>query len=272
MRNFFTIFSLMIFMSFSGLQAQQLSEDFETTTPDSDISLTDWENLANVGGRAWIGKEYDSNKYAQFSSYNSGEANEGWLITPALTLDGTNDFSFDVNIGYWTHDALEVYISTDYSGSPASATWDTLTGNFTIPSQPSGGYGTFATAGTMTLANYSGTAYIAFVYYGDDNAGETTTIQVDNVVVTENSTSIKEQSDDNLSVYPNPASSQINIEHSAAINTISISNINGQKIMEAENLKRAQHSMNVENLPRGVYVVNIIDTNGESSYSKFIKK
>lgn len=270
LRNLF-LFTALLFIT-SLVQAQLLDEDFESTTPDADISLTGWTNSAETGTRLWIGKEYNSNKYAQFSSYNSGEANEGWLITPALTLDGTNDFSFDVNIGYWTHDALSVFISTDFDGTDiAGATWDDITSSFTIPQTPTGGYGTFASAGTMTLSNYTGDAYIAFVYNGDDNASETTTIQVDNVMVTAGSTGLQDQQENEFSIYPNPASSLLNINSDKTIDHIVISDITGQVVKTKHGHEQSSLSMNIRDLPAGIYMTGIYTTNGDLSTYKFVK-
>lgn len=183
MKKLIPIFVLLLFGLYTN--AQLLSEDFETVTTYTPVAIADWDNVIEVGAVYWEGREFSSNLYAQMSSYNTGEANAVWLVTPAIDLSGTNNetFSFDVNIGYWTHDALTVLISTDYAGDPTTATWDDITANFTIPQEPTGGYGTFATAGTMDISAYSGTVNIAFLYTGDDNAGETTTIQIDNVVV-----------------------------------------------------------------------------------------
>ncbi|MCF8331861.1 MAG: choice-of-anchor J domain-containing protein [Bacteroidales bacterium] len=271
LRNLF-FFTVFLFIT-SLVHAQLVDEDFETTTPDSDVSLTDWTNSAEVGTRLWIGKEYNSNKYAQFSSYNSGEANEGWLITPSLTLDGTNEFSFEVNIGYWTHDALSVYISTDFDGTDiAGATWDDITSNFTIPQTPTGGYGTFDTAGTMTLTNYTGDAYIAFVYTGDDNAGETTTIQVDNVLVTSGSTGIQNLQENEFKVYPNPATSLLNINSGETIKNVVISNLTGQIVKVHQGNGKSKISVNIQELPSGIYIADMQNANGKISTFKFIKQ
>ncbi|MCF6365150.1 MAG: choice-of-anchor J domain-containing protein [Bacteroidales bacterium] len=263
---------VIIAFAFSGANAQILSEDFESTAGDgTDIVLTGWTNSAEVGTRAWQTKSY-SNLYAQLSSYGSGEVNQGWLITPSLTLDGTNDFSFDVNIGYWTHVALTVFISTDFDGSNiAGATWTDITSNFSIPTTPTVGYGTFATAGTMSLSSYTGTAYIAFVYDGDDTgAGETTTVQIDNILVT-GTVSVSEINS-NLSIYPNPATSVLNINSDSNIKNIAISNVIGQRVMNVNDINANNYNLNVRNLTNGVYLINIENIDGTSSIAKFVKK
>ncbi len=181
---------------FSGAVVLELpyEQDFESVTENADINLAGWTN-ANVeagGVPKWIGKYYDPNKYAQMTSHNSTSsgADQVWLITPGLNMDATanEEFSFDVNVGYWKHAGLSVKISTDYDqtiAGIATATWTDVTANFTIPVIPTNGYGTFATAGTMDVSAYNGTMSIAFVYDGNKTDGETTTYQIDNVLVEE---------------------------------------------------------------------------------------
>ena len=166
------------------------SEDFETTSGDGTTliqnELAGWTNYNEAGSIGWYSDEYDGTKFMQMSSYGTGEANTAWVVTPTVDLTGyTNtEFTFDVKIGYWTHDGLTVHISTDFDGSDvASASWDDVTSNFTIPQTPTGGYGDFVNAGIMDLSSYSGTIYIAYKYAGDDNVSETTTYQVDNIEV-----------------------------------------------------------------------------------------
>ena len=263
---------LAVVLAFS-VNAQVLSEDFESTPGDgTSISLAGWSNSMVTGTRDWISKNYNSNTYAQFSSFGSGEANEGWLITPALSLDGTNDFSFDVNVGYWTHDALTVKISTDFDGSNiSSATWTDITSNFTIPQAPTSGYGTFATAGTMTLSSYNGTAYIAFVYNGDDTNSETTTIQIDNVLVTGTPANVTNL-DGKLSVFPNPATSELTVSSISNINNVTVSNVIGQKVLSINGINADNYTLNVAGLTKGVYLINIENTDGTSVVTKFVKK
>ncbi len=163
------------------------SEDFSDYSNYDSLGLNDvWIQVEEVGTREWLAREYSGNAYAQYSSYGSGEANVAWLVSPKIDLSVgiNNKLSFDVNIGYYTHTGLEVFISEDFDGSDVTtATWDDVTSSFTIPTEPTGGYGSFASAGLMDLSAYSGEIHIAFKYTGDGNNSETTTYQVDNILV-----------------------------------------------------------------------------------------
>ncbi len=252
--------------------AQIFSEDFESVTADEDVAVANWTNAAEVGSRVWLGKEYDGNKYAQASAYNSGEANTMWLITPAIDISGYTDetLAFDVNIGYWTHAALTVHISTDFAGDATTATWDDVTSSFTIPETPTDGYGSFASAGTMDISSYEGEIYIAFKYTGDDNNSETTTIQVDNVVV-DGTVGIGQVATSELSIFPNPAGKVLNVEAGNNLTSVEILNVIGQTVMTVEP-GTAATTINTESLNKGAYFVRTTDVNGNNGIAKFIKE
>ena len=84
-----------------------------------------------IGGKEkWEAREYSNNKYAQISAYNTDEtAMIVWLITPEIDLNGSNNeiLTFETKDAYNNGDALEVFISSDFTGNNlSSATWDKL--------------------------------------------------------------------------------------------------------------------------------------------------
>jgi hypothetical protein len=267
---------IFLFACFYYINAQQISENFETVVVNEAVTLPGWINSAQVGTRTWLGKEYSANKYAQGTSYNSGEANTFYLITPKLNVAGNSEtFSFDINVGYWTHNALTVLISTDFDGTEggiSTATWTDITSNFTIPETPTSGYGTIATAGTMDISSYTGTPYIAFVYTGDGNTNLTTTIQVDNVVITGIPYVGITNLSHNLTISPNPANSFLNITSGTTINEISVSNMIGQKVMTINNVNSKNYVLDIKTTISGVYIINIKNSDGSMSLTKFVKE
>ncbi len=74
----------------------------------------------------------------------------------------------------------------------------------------------------------------------------------------------------NISIYPNPANSFININSQLGIETIKIFNSLGQIVIE-KNLKSDNINLNIENLDYGVYYINIIN-NDKNAIFKFIKQ
>jgi len=172
-----------------GILAQVYFEtDFSEYSDKDSIGENDeWQQYTEKGTRGWQAREYSSNSYAQYSSYSSGEENIAYLISPAIELTGANhEFSFDINIGYWTHAGLSILISSDFDGTDVeSASWDDVTSGFSIPELPTDTYGSFTSAGKLDISSYSGTIYIAFKYVGDGENSQTTTYQIDNIKVKE---------------------------------------------------------------------------------------
>ena len=170
-----------------------LEEDFSAYANYDPIDKNGWASAQKVGERTWVARAYSGNVYAQFSSFGSAELNEAYIISPQIDLTGVADatLAFDANVGYFTHEGLEVVVSTDYNGVDfASATWTALSG-FTIPTEPASGYGTFTTSGKVALSAFSGKIYVAFKYSGDGNNAKTTTYQIDNVKVVGTTTVLK---------------------------------------------------------------------------------
>lgn len=160
-------------------------EDFEINAVDNtELAITGWNNYAEAGTAKWKFQYYSSNNYAEFTSYQSGQlSNIGWLISPAINLDGHANakLMFQVSQSYVTSAAnsLEVLISTDYDGTNVTgATWQHLPA--VLPGT-SATYFEFQTS-EVDLSAYTGNVYIAFKVKG---SGTNTTLdgsyQIDNV-------------------------------------------------------------------------------------------
>ncbi|UBM61851.1 DUF5689 domain-containing protein [Candidatus Sulfidibacterium hydrothermale] len=159
--------------------------DFSDQTAYQDIAINGWITTATKGTRNWQGKEYSTNYYAHATAYKStDDENEEWLISPPIDLDAMTNptLSFDTEKAYWSHtddEPFEVLISTDFDGTNIeSATWQKLSA--TIATKDDSDY-TWVHSGDVDLSSYSGTAYIAFRYYGNAPKGETTTYDIDNL-------------------------------------------------------------------------------------------
>lgn len=171
--------------------------DFEQYEKDDTINQDGWMSYNEAGTEIWEGRIYSDNAYMQVSAFSDAGAVVAWSITPEIDLSDTKitdyKLSFDVNVGYYTHEGLQILISEDFDGTNVgAATWVDVTSNFTLPTTPTNGYGTFASAGELDLSSYSNSIYVAFKYTGDKVAGETGTYQIDNVVVSGKSEPYKE--------------------------------------------------------------------------------
>lgn len=182
----------MIFMGTA--QGQQIFfEDFEGYDVDEPVAeeLDEWTGHTPTGDREWYIDEFEGN-HAEMTSHESQEENESWIITPEIELPEAElpiHLSFDVVTAWWTHDGLSVYVSTDFDGENVDdASWNDITGELDIPSEPDDGFGDPERVYT-DLSDYQGdNINIAWAYRGNDGQDETTTYQIDNVLVEELST------------------------------------------------------------------------------------
>lgn len=164
------------------------SQNFEGTT-EAALTAAGWINInANGGNFKYSLRTFSGNSYMQASAFNSNEnPYEAWLITPAVNLDASTaeQLTFKTNAGYYNGAALNVYVSTDFTGNAAdidNATWFLVNAN--LAQGPTSGYGTsFTNSGAINLSCLDGNVYVAFDYVGS-STGITTTFQIDDVMIT----------------------------------------------------------------------------------------
>jgi hypothetical protein len=164
------------------------SEDFSIGGLDDTILDTDgWLNFSEVGTAQWKEQVYSGNTYAEFSSFQSGEAiNVGWLVSPSINLDAQENETllFRSSQSYVTSasNSLEVLISSDFDGTNVTtATWEPLTA--TLPTTSSA-YFAFVKSGEIDLSGYTGNVHIAFKVKGSGtNTALDGSYQVDDIRV-----------------------------------------------------------------------------------------
>jgi Domain of unknown function (DUF5017) len=161
-------------------------EFLSNTTDGEDINIEGWTNFAQTGTVKWKQGIYYSDKYAEFTSYQSTEAtNVAWLISPAVNMDARDNetLTFDVAQAYVSSSAnsIELLISTDFDGTDVmAATWTPLTFN-----RPPLNYDTnfdFFSSGLIDLSSYTGDVYLAFKCKGSGtNFSLDGTYEIDNI-------------------------------------------------------------------------------------------
>ena len=148
------------------------SENFNDTT------LGTWTNVNVVGTKSWYGSYYNADVFAKISGY--GSANETWLISPQIdfTLYNPVKFSFESACASYAGADLEVYVSTNYSGSgsPTTSTWTKLTASLST-----GSYA-WVNSGEIDLSAYTGKGYLAFKYTSTSTAAKL--YEIDNISIT----------------------------------------------------------------------------------------
>ena len=76
-----------------------------------------------------------------------------------------------------------------------------------------------------------------------------------------------------IKIYPNPAKNKATIEllkSYSLINEINIIDINGNIILNQQNIRSSKYILNTENLPKGMYIINTKTTDQKNLYKKLI--
>ncbi len=151
---------------------------------DGSLTSGGWQNINVLGTVDWkISTNYGNPAPGlTISNYNNGShtACETWYVSPAMDLSNVDNpvLSFDNAHGYTGPD-MEVKISTDWDGNPAtisSATWT----NLTYQTDNSTTYWVWTNSGDIDLTAYKGqNVHIAFVYTGTSTDGATW--EIDNI-------------------------------------------------------------------------------------------
>ena len=96
-----------------------------------------------------------------------------------------------------------------------------------------------------------------------DLDGSVSYSHVQYVLMDETQTSIK--------LYPIPATEILTIEHTERIASVRVMDISGRLLLDHEGTTRRE-TLSVESLKAGVYIIELMDENGETHKSKFIKE
>jgi len=169
--------------------APLIAEKFNEGADNTLLVTPGWINFAETGTALWKIQVYNSNGYAEFSSFQSGNAtNVAWLISPAIELAENNNkkLYFQSSQSYVSNvnNKLEVFISTNFDGTNVTAaTWTPL--EATLPGITAE-YFEFMDSGIIPLSAFSGNARIAFKVTGSGtNQQLDGSYQIDNVNVYE---------------------------------------------------------------------------------------
>nr|WP_321411946.1 T9SS type A sorting domain-containing protein [uncultured Carboxylicivirga sp.] len=255
MKNFILIIFLGCFTSVSA----QVYADFETVFPMEENAII-WGASSN--GVANNPSVDDVNSSANVAFYIQQEQ---WCVYhfcagENIDLAGGNykiymDVYSAIQGRVWLKlescggggDAIEAY--AEYTSANK---WQTLEFNFTVPE------------------NGNRDALVsAFSIYFNHGAVSADTWYWDNVEVGEVSTRIKGNKTNASIIYPNPVADKLNVDLCSSIQSISIYSITGTKL-ESTNL--IGNKLDVTALPKGTYILQIIDMDGETMSQKFVKK
>ena len=118
-----------------------------------------------------------------------------------------------------------------------------------------------------TGTNFSKTNVLGIIFLHDNISGFA---YIDNIKINDEVMSVNDVKKDNIKLYPNPVKDvlKIDIPNNETITNICIYNVAGQKVKTFSLPKE----INVESLPKGNYIIEIIIDKDKKYTSKFIKQ
>lgn len=163
-------------------------ENFTDNTDGQVLNTNGWTNYAQAGTKKFTEEIYQDNGYAEFTSFNSGQAsNIAWLISPAFDMskqDGEKLVFQSAHAFLKSFDnTLELMVSTDYDGNIANfnqSSWLSLP--VTTP-KPNSDFYVWVNSGEVDLSKFNGTLHFAFKIKGNGltNSNVSATYQIDNI-------------------------------------------------------------------------------------------
>ncbi len=237
-----------------------------------DNSWGNWQTISVTGAEVWDrNNSYGINgtACARMSGYDGGaHQNEDWLISPAMNFDNyTGETLSFQNAKNYTGPDLQVMVSNDFDGQdPTTATWNVL--NYTL----SGGSWEWTPSGDIDISSVNGTAvYVGFKFTSTDQ--ESATWEVDDIKITgAGPSSINDANGINatFSIFPNPASTLVNISTSSPhLLVMEIISLTGAVMTEKQEFRKNTVA-DVSSLPAGLYLIRFSNAEGDQRIEKLL--
>ncbi len=252
------------------------------TNQSTPIGATTWQQGPNntTFGGAFNGLP-TSFIVASFNSVAGTGTISNWYISPVVSLQNGDEISFYTRKGGTSStfaDRLELRLSTNGNATINPSGGSTSLGDFTTlaltvnPNQNTTDYPftwtrfTYIVSGLPTATN----SKVAFRYFVTNTNVNGSVIGIDAFAINRTlSTNAFFKS--NFAVYPNPASSVLNINstNNTTINQIQITDLNG-RIIKTINTKDFAAQISISELTNGVYFLKVYTNQGVGT-SKFVK-
>ncbi len=252
----------------------------EATATTADITVINQEGFDNglgtwtpydvSGDQEWYQSSYGTRTFAKMSGYDGGpHANEDWLISPMMNLASFQSVTFNFSSATkYDGNHLQLFYSTDYdgSGNPNDFTWTEITDE----AQWSDGNYNWVESGDVSLNDYlADNFYLAYKYTsGDDKCA---TWEVDDILIYGvNGVGIKTHKTSKLEFYPNPATDNlvVNAENNGIL---SIYSLTGQ-LQQRVNVSKGENVVSLNNIAKGLYLLQLKDNQGNIYTSKVAVK
>ena len=254
---------------------------------DDDAEVTDFVSSGGTNS-LYLSDDYDDDIVLPFgNTYSSGS----FYFETDMYIETGAYFNFQENVVNGVNWAFDLYFSSDtinveidevsvlkvgYSpnnplGAPAwfnfSLEADLDAGQWRM-SKDGIAIGSFSMDDEISSVNFWASTgndyYIDNVEWGAWGGNACRSLSRTEAVVTLDScitTSVSEVSFENLKIYPNPNNGSFTINNSELISSVVITDLQGKVVFRNNNLNIYNLNVNLENLDRGMYLINIISEN-----------
>lgn len=263
-----------------------ISSDFEAFSPGTlptDMIVEDPSGRVYIMDKTFVnglttplGGYLQSEKSLRFDFATISPGIVSSIVSEKVSLQGGNgsevqfDYAYAVR-GTLTGDKVEAFISAD-CGQTWVRIWD-ATGGAGLETGAATASGSRFYPGTASdwttisafIPDADGAAEILFKLVGT-SAGSNA-FYFDNLMVDGKPISIAEVNiAEDANIYPNPASTNVFVELAEATDfDVELTNTAGQVVRSANYSNTAKAEMNVEGLPKGIYILNVTSDKGSSS-------
>ena len=275
-----------------------ISEGFDTYANLAGLGWTATNQSTPLGASVWAqgggtaftggGQSGGATSFTlcNFNSTTGTGTISNWLISPVVSLQNGDVISFYTRTGGTVvqyPDRLELRIGTNGAATVLPSGGAASVGGFTTlaltvnPALTLTDYPLVWTQYSYTVSGLAGptNSRIAFRYYvtdGGPTGDNSNIIGVDTFSV-DRPLSTGEFFSQSFSMYPNPASNELNVmsKDNTGINLIRITDLNGRVVKSMDAKGAFESQINVSELNAGMYFVDI-QTDGGKATTKFLKK
>lgn len=228
-----------------------------------------------MGEQTWVHDNYgNDDNCAKMNGYaGSAVVNEDWIVSPDMDFSGRDSLKmvFAEAINYEDpaviQDREEVYVSTDYNGDPAAATWTEIS----VSGRAPGDSWSFTQADTVDLSAYAGEpkVNVAFKYTSTDSSAGTW--EIDYVKVMDLTPTGIEESQKDLITNPVVIDKNIKFDLKAEEEmAIQLYNMNGQMIRTYSSKQfNGSVSIPIQDLSRQIIILTVQGQKSRQSFKLF---
>lgn len=185
--------------------------------------------------------------------------NNDYLISPKLLLGD------DAKISMWVKSYTDKYGLEEYN--VLVSTTDMSPASFQLVAGPIEAPADAWTNVEYDLSAYTGQqAYVAIQCVSNDKF----MFMVDDISITFSTGTHNMNVADQFRIYPNPANDMLNINGKSKIISLSLINTNGQVVLQS-NVNSTDYSINVSNVPTGLYMLRLTTNEGVMTSKVSIK-